>query len=193
MSTLRCNRIAVLDNSSNKIAQHFFGVEKTVKDNDLSQMLVEMYKQDFNEPSPKEMKKAQISQATERNQLPKETDSSKEEDRFLEKMSFPFKNEAVNMPNNCQQATKQAMWIKHKFNDSKFQEDCVDFMNKIITQGYVAKVLEIQLDAEEEKLWYLPNHRVYHPRKPENTLLFLIAVVYIKGRPSIESFCKAQI
>ena len=112
MSTLRCNRIAVLDSPSNKIAQHFFGVEETVKDNDLSRMLVEMYKQDFNEPSPKEMKKAQISQGTERNQLPKETANSKEDDRFLEKMRtevksvnghyqlpLPFRNEAVNMPN----------------------------------------------------------------------------------------------
>ena len=86
MSTLRCNRIAVLDSPSNKIAHHFFGVEETVKDNDLSRMLVEIYKQDFNEPSPKEMKKAQISQGTERNQLPKETANSKEDDRFLEKM-----------------------------------------------------------------------------------------------------------
>ena len=32
-----------------------------MKNNDLSQMLVEVYKQDFNEPSPKEMKKARIS------------------------------------------------------------------------------------------------------------------------------------
>ena len=180
MSTLRCNRIAVVDSPSNKIAQHFFGVEETVKDNDLSRMLVEMYKHDFNEPSPKEMKKAQISQGTERNQLPKETANSKEDDRFLEKMRtevksvnghyqlpLPFRNEAVNMPNNRQHAIKRAMWIKHKFKDSKYHEDYVDFMNKIITQGYAAKVPESQLDVEEGKVWYLPHHGVYHPRKPE--------------------------
>ena len=180
MSTLRCNRIAVLDSPSNKIAQHFFGVEETVKDNDLSRMLVKMYKQDFNEPSPKEMKKAQMFQAAERNQLPKETSNSKEDDRFLEKMRtevklveghyqlpLPFRNDAVNMPNNRQQAIKRAMWIKHKFKDSKYHEDYVDFMNKIITQRYAVKVPESQLDAEEGKVWYLAHHGVYHPRKPE--------------------------
>eukprot|EP00795_Rhopilema_esculentum_P001046 gene1046-15376_t len=39
MSTLRCNRIAVLGSPSNKISQHFFGVEETVKNKDLSQIL----------------------------------------------------------------------------------------------------------------------------------------------------------
>ena len=141
-------------------------------------MLMEMYKQDFSEPSPKEMKKAKISQAVARNQLPKETANSKEDDRFLETMTaevklvedhyqFPllFRNEAVNMPNNRQQAIKRAMWIKHKFKDSKYHGDCVDFMNKIITQGYAIKIPESQLDAEEGEVWYLPHHGVYHPRK----------------------------
>ena len=56
----------------------------------------------------------------------------------------PFRNEAVNMPNNRQLAIKRAMWIKHKFKDSKYHEDYVDFMNKIITQGYAAKAPESQ-------------------------------------------------
>ena len=194
MSTVRCNRNAVLDNPSNKIAWHFFGVEETVQDNDLSQMLLEMYEQDFNEPSPKEMKKAQISQATERNQLPKETANSKEDNRFLEKMRtevtlinghyqlpLPFRNEAVNMPNDRQQAIKRAMWMKHNFKDSKYHEYCADFMTKIITQGYAAKVPESQLDAEEGKVWYLPHNGVYHPRKPEKIRVVFYCSSEYKG------------
>ena len=61
-------------------------------------------------------------------------------------LPFPFRNEAVNMPNNRQQAIKRAMWIKHKFRDSKYHEKYVNFMNKIITRGYTAKVPESQLE-----------------------------------------------
>ena len=85
----------------------------------------------------------------------------------LQILSIDVLYRTSNMPNNRQHAIKRAMWIKHKFKDSKYHEDYVDFMNKIITQGYAAKVPESQLDVEEGKVWYLPHHGVYHPRNPE--------------------------
>ena len=141
----------------------------------------------------REMKKAQISQACERNQLAKETPNSKEDNRFLEKMRtevklvnghyqlpLPLRNKAVNMSIR-QQAIKRAMWIAQKFKDSKYHGDYVDFMNKIISQGYVTKVPESQLDAEEGKVWYLPHHGVYHLKKPEKIRVVFYCSSEYKG------------
>ena len=86
VSTLGCNRIAVLDSPTNKIAQHYFGVEDVVSDKHLSSMLTDMYKKEFNDPKPKEMKKATVSRIAERSQFLKENANSKVNEKFLKMM-----------------------------------------------------------------------------------------------------------
>ena len=45
-----CNRVAVRDVSSSKLASHHFAMEKSVKDVSLEEIFQAMYRHDFNEP-----------------------------------------------------------------------------------------------------------------------------------------------
>ena len=139
MSTLRCNRIAVLDSSSNRIAQYYFGVEEVVSDKDLSSMLTDMYKKEFKDPKPKDMKKATTSGIAKRSQFLKENANSKEDEKFLKIMEnnvklvgghyelpLPFRNKEISMPNNREQAVKRAMWITAELPTFTYSSDLTD-------------------------------------------------------------------
>ena len=106
-------------------------------------------------------------------------DLSQEDKKFLKIMKeqsiksdghyelpLPFRNPNVYMPNNREQAIKRARWTKRRLQkDLKFHNDYVKFMNEIIAKGYARKVEE-NCDIPG-KQWYIPHHRVYHPKKPE--------------------------
>ena len=57
VNSLRCNRIAVTDTTKNQYSQHYFAIQDEVKDVDAATALMDMYRKEFNEPTPKEMKK----------------------------------------------------------------------------------------------------------------------------------------
>ncbi|XP_067026399.1 uncharacterized protein [Acropora muricata] len=44
----------------------------------------------------------------------------------------------------------------------------VSFISEIIEKGYARKVSAEELPPEEGKVWYLPHHGVYHPKKPNS-------------------------
>ena len=51
-----CKQMLLVDKSEGHIASHHCVVENSVKETDCKQMLLDMYEQEFNEPSPKQMK-----------------------------------------------------------------------------------------------------------------------------------------
>ena len=55
-NSIKCNRIAVADVTTNKCSEHYFAVQDEVKDVNAATVLIHMYRKDFNEPTPKEMK-----------------------------------------------------------------------------------------------------------------------------------------
>ncbi|XP_028408116.1 uncharacterized protein LOC114530710 [Dendronephthya gigantea] len=106
---------------------------------------------------------------------------SREDRIFLDKMDadvclvgnhyqlpLPFKENSQVMPNNRSQALKRALWQKKKMQrDSKYHTDYTNFMNDIIRKGYARKISEKEAQPECGKLWYLPHHGIYHPKKPD--------------------------
>ena len=48
--TTTCNRVAVRDVASSKLASHHFAMEKSIKDVSLKELFQAMYRHDFNEP-----------------------------------------------------------------------------------------------------------------------------------------------
>ena len=71
------------------------------------------------------------------------------------------------MPNNKEQAIKRANWQKKKMlRDSQYCSDYVAFVNDIIAKGYSQRVPNELLTPTPGKVWYLPHHGVYHPKKP---------------------------
>ena len=191
VNSLRCNRIAVTDATTNQYSQHYFAVQDEVKDVNAAAVLMDMYRKEFNEPTPKEMKKQLLKgrecppQSTTEKLLTRislhhdEQSTSREDEKFLAKIEkeitladghyqlpLPFRKDNVKMPNNRKQAEQRALWIKKKFVDEQYKEDYVTFMNDIISKGYARKVPELSMKVEEGKTWYLPHHGVYHAKKP---------------------------
>ena len=52
-------------------------------------------------------------------------------------------------------------------NDSKLRKDYSEFISDIIDKGYAEKVPAEKLNHCDGRVWYLPHHGVYHPKKPE--------------------------
>ena len=72
------------------------------------------------------------------------------------------------MPNNKEQAIKRANWQKRKMlRDAKYHTDYTTFVNDVIAKGYAQKVPNESGAARPDKVWHLPHHRIYHPKKPD--------------------------
>ncbi len=118
--------------------------------------------------------------AEDRPTFPDEREMSIEDRRFLAIMEsgtnfqnghymlpLPFRENDVIMPNNIVAVTKRAEFQKRKMlKNSQYQADYKAFMDSILSHGYAQKVPEEKLKTEEGKVWYLPHHGVYHPKKP---------------------------
>ena len=178
---VRCNRIAVVNKAEGHIASHHFVVENSVKETACKQMLLDMYEQEFSEPSPKKMRKMMKPvNANGYISSSKDIALSKENDKFLGKMEkgvtkmdghyqlpLPFRHENVKLPDSRHQAVQCAVSMRKRFKDQQFYDDYVKFMKIIIEKGYAKKVTLLHLKTEEAKVWYLPHHGIYHPKKPD--------------------------
>ncbi|XP_070548923.1 uncharacterized protein [Ptychodera flava] len=84
------------------------------------------------------------------------------------KMGLPFKNERVRLPDNQHYALQRFRGLERKLrNNPKFHADYQKFMADIIEKGYAIQVPNDELDRDDGKVWYIPHHGVYHPKKPE--------------------------
>nr|XP_055059768.1 uncharacterized protein LOC129443292 [Misgurnus anguillicaudatus] len=88
-------------------------------------------------------------------------------------LKLPFKEKDLAMPNNLNVAKQRLLGTKRKLErNMKFQQEYTDFMNDMMSQGYAEKVPEHQLDRDDGKVWYIPHHGVYHPRKGKLRVVF---------------------
>jgi len=160
VATVKCNRIAVINSSTQKILHHHVGVEESLKDIGLSKMLEDTYRQVFNKRSIKEIRKLNNAQGEAKLKLQKETSSSKEDEIFLDKMinevkyidghyelPQPFRNHTVAFPSNRVQAERHVKWIEKRFVNAKYHVDCTNFMNDLVKNA--EKVPQSRLEAEK--------------------------------------------
>ena len=157
--TINCNRIRVVDVSSNNIAQHQFVVKEDIRDVSIADQLEEMYAHDFNEKNSE--KKA----------------TSVEDEKFLRIMEsegklidnhyhlpLPLRNKKPNLPNNRVMAVKRTYSIKRRMlRDEEYRSNYVKFISTLLKHGHAQKVDPTKKIAEG-MLWYVPHHGVYHPK-----------------------------
>ena len=55
-------------------------------------------------------------------------------------------------------------------------------MKNIIEKGYAKKVALSRLKTEEGKVWYLPHHGIYHPKKPDKIPVVFDCSCQYEGR-----------
>ena len=49
--------------------------------------------------------------------------------------------------------------------DENYKNDYVNFVNEMVSKEHARKVPEGRLEVGHGKVWYLPHHGIYHPKK----------------------------
>ena len=140
----------------------------------LEQLLISQYNQDFSEIASEE-----------------KTEMSVEDKRFLEianeavlqdghyHLKLPFRKTEVSMPNNRQVAEQRLQALKRKMKrDEEYKQSYVAFLNDIFENKYAEEVPEEKLTQAPGKVWYIPHHGVYHPKKRKLRVVFDCAATY---------------
>ncbi|XP_048246131.1 uncharacterized protein LOC125377268 [Haliotis rufescens] len=151
-NTLTCNRVLFQELTSAKEC--------------LTDVILNMFEMDFN---PKDT-----------GILPGERGFSREDDQFIDmankgiaevnghfELPLPLRDPDIDFSNNREQAEKRAMWQRKKMlHDEEYHEHYTAFMDSLLSNGYAYKVPSDELAPVPGKVWYLPHHGVYHPKKP---------------------------
>ncbi|KAK7884419.1 hypothetical protein WMY93_027542 [Mugilogobius chulae] len=94
-------------------------------------------------------------------------------------IALPLRSKDVQMPNNRKVAEQRALNLKQKFvKNPSFHAEYSAFMSNIIEKGYAVKVPDKDLSRDDGKVWYLPHHGVYHPKKHTLRVVFDCGVSY---------------
>ncbi len=159
--TVDCHRIMVQEVSADKPSDRHFMVEESVKELVTPEALNRMFELDFNE---QHHGKSQYSQEDKRFIEKMESETNYVDGHY--EMPLPFHKEDVYMPMNKAQAILRVNWLKKKLSrNSKLHQGYVKFMNNILEKKYARKVPDDHPEPEPGKVWYLPHHGVYHPKK----------------------------
>lgn len=136
---------------------------------ELKDLLIRQYNQDFSE-----------------NMYEEKIEMSVEDKHFMEiasKSAFlkdghyhlplPFRDKDKIMPDNYDIVKERTLHLMKKFRkDKKYAEEYTSFMEDILKRGYAEKVPPQQLCREDERVWYIPHHGVYHKRKLKLRVVF---------------------
>ncbi|KAL7874304.1 hypothetical protein SRHO_G00052740 [Serrasalmus rhombeus] len=120
------------------------------------------------------------------NALGEQHEMSKEDQLFMDRVTtstklvnghyfigLPLKNKDVKMPNNRAVTEQRALNMKKKLQKNQtFREEYVSFMNQVISMGYAVKVPDKELNRSDGKVWFIPHHAVYHPKKHKLRVVF---------------------
>ena len=117
---------------------------------------------------------------------------SREDQKFMElvtnsakqvnghyQINLPLRKRDVSMPNNKKIIEQRALHLKKRLQkDSSFHADYMAFMNDLVAKGYAERVPEEDVERSDGKVWYIPHHGVYHPKKGKIRVVFDCGVSY---------------
>ena len=82
-------------------------------------------------------------------------------------MPLPMRSENVELPNSKELAMSRLMKLKRRLtSDDQFRKNYNSFMQDIISSGYAEKVPVDEASTKGKQVWYIPQHGVYHRKKP---------------------------
>ena len=83
-------------------------------------------------------------------------------------MSIPFKEDQPCLLNNLPMAEKRLKSLgKRLEKDESLKSKYTSEIHKLLEKGYAEEVPQEQLARADGKVWYLPHHPVFNPKKPE--------------------------
>ena len=144
-----------------------------------------MFKQDFIDAKPE---KRPLS-FEDRKFMKKITDGVHQREDSHYELPLPFKQEPVKLPNNKEVALNRLSKLKGRLkHDSRYRKDYLAFMAEIIDRGYAEKVPAEDIPLNNNQVWYIPHHGVYHPKKPDKIRVVFDCSVDMLGSASTVTF-----
>ena len=96
-------------------------------------------------------------------------------------MPLPMRDSPA-LVNNYQSAFQRLRKLQQRLQkDERFRDHYVDFMERVIKQGYAEPVSEKGPSTTNGEVWYIPHHGVYHPRKPDKIRVVFDASAVFQG------------
>jgi len=136
---------------------------------DLQELLVSQYNTDFNEKAYEEKSEMSLNDKKFLN-IVNESVKVKEGHYCI---NSPFKADTITMPNNRVVAEQRLLNLRRKFKrDPNYQREYTEFLSDVIHKGYAEIVPFAQLNRTDGKVWYIPHHGVYHPKKKTIRVVF---------------------
>lgn len=135
----------------------------------IQELLVSQYNTDFSEKSYEETKEMSME---DKRFMKIAEDSAKIVDGHYS-LRLPFRRDDVSLPDNRLVAEQRLSSLKRKFKRNEtFHEEYTTFLSDVIDKGYAEAVPQEQLRRKDRRVWYIPHHGVYHPRKRKLRVVF---------------------
>ncbi|KAK0131366.1 hypothetical protein N1851_033909 [Merluccius polli] len=135
----------------------------------IEELLTSQYNYDFNERASAE----QEEMSREENKFMEIMESSAKLQNGHYTFQMPFKGKDVSMPNNLGVAMQRVHCLKRRLQkDASFHEEYNNFLADVLSNGYAEEVPQHQFETPTGKVWYIPHHGVYHPRKGKLRVVF---------------------
>lgn len=135
----------------------------------IQELLVSQYNTDFSEKSYEETKEMSME---DKRFMKIAEDSAKIVDGHYS-LRLPFRKDDVSLPDNHHVAEQRLSSLKRKFKRNEtFHEEYTTFLSDVIDKGYAEAVPQEQLRRKDGRVWYIPHHGVYHPRKGKLRVVF---------------------
>ena len=91
-----------------------------------------------------------------------------------------MKNPDVKLANNRKVAERRLLYLKKRLTkDDRFHQQYTEFMQDILEKGYAK---ESKSTPQYGRVWYLPHHGVYHPRKLDKITVVFDCSSELNGR-----------
>ena len=163
-----CHRIRftipLTSSLDNTPSDHHLAVEKTVKEDAITQSLERMYHRDF-----PEQRREKIAMSYEDKQFVSLMESSIYKQDGHYHLPMPFRESKVVMPNNRGYVLKRLLSTKRKIEKSdKYMEGICKFINTLLEKGYAKRSDE----SQEGRTWYIPHHGVWEETKNKYRVVF---------------------
>ncbi|KAM7393992.1 hypothetical protein PAMP_020821 [Pampus punctatissimus] len=134
----------------------------------LEKLLISQYNQDFNEAASEEKTEMSIE---DKMFLKMANGAVMKDGRYS--LRLPFRRTEVLMPNNRKIAEQRLHSLEKKMKkDEQFKQEYVAFFSDIFENGYAEEIPQEELAQPPGKVWYLPHHGVYHPKKKKLRVVF---------------------
>ena len=136
---------------------------------EIEQLLVQQYNTDF--PERHYDDKDEMSQEDKQFMLSVQETTTLVDGHYC--VGLPLRDKEAKMPNSRCVAEQRAASLKNKLRKNEvFLEDYKDFMKGLLDKGYAVEVPQEQLHRDDNRVWYVPHHGVYHPKKNKMRVVF---------------------